>query len=81
VVQHSVIIVAYTKATIIFPLMLYIYIYIYTQLFMPVQLLFHALIPARSLENKVGPEPESRCSTGLKMAALFFPEISVTVTS
>ena len=48
---------------------------------MPVQLLFHALIPARSLENKVGPEPESRCSTGLKMAALFFPEISVTVTS
>jgi len=60
---------------------IYIYIYIYTQLFMPVQLLFHALIPARSLENKVGPEPESRCSTGLKMAALFFPEISVTVTS
>jgi hypothetical protein len=55
-------------------------LYIYIQLFMPVQVLFHALIPARSLENKVGPEPESRCSTGLKMAALFFSEISVTVT-
>jgi len=29
----------------------------------------------------VGPEPDSRCSTGLKMAALFFPDTSVTVTS
>jgi len=29
VVQHSVIIIAYTKATIIFPLMLYMYTTIY----------------------------------------------------